>query len=278
MTARSMGCMLIVILVVCFLCACTRQPLTSISVAADPTSGHPCPEEGGLCVRVRCSGGQPPYLIDFGDGTQASYSSGIAEHIYRPPFNQNEYRITGSCEAGIGSTTVSIENRPPMFYDVFSVKGKQASERELVLLQVNYFTKGCSNCPDPCEPYQIYGGMDPDGDVLYYEWNIRKQGAAQEDSVYDLSGNRVNGKAVPGDYFVWFPKWHDAKPPWPFSPLPSVVAAHIGLSSVLRPTGWGAVVSPKGHYYEYTIRLTITDFCGAADTYEAAWEILEPFN
>ena len=278
MTARSIGYIAVTLLVIFLLCACTRQPLISISVVADPPSGHPCPEEDGLCVRVRCLGGQPPYMIDFGDGTQASSSSGIAEHIYRPPFNQNEYRITGSCEAGIGFTTVSIENRPPVFYDVFTVKGGQADERETVLLQVSYFTKGCSNCPDPCEPYQIYGGMDPDGDVLYYEWHIRKQGAAQEDSVYDLSGNRVNGRAVPGNYFVWFPNWQEAKPPWPFSPLPSVSTADVGLSSALQPTELGAVVYPKGHYYEYTIRLTISDFCGAVDTYERTWVILEPDN
>jgi len=165
-----------------------------------------------------------------------------------------------------------------VFYDVFTVKGRRAAEREMVILQVNYFTKGCSNCPNPCEPYQIYGGMDPDGDALYYEWHISKQGAAQEDSVYDLSGNRVNGRAVPGDYFVWFPNWQEAKPPWPFSPLPSVRSAETVLSSAPRLTKPEAAISPKGNYYEYMIRLTITDFCRAADTYEKTWEVLEPFN
>jgi len=273
MTARIIGCMVVVVLVVYFLCACYRQSM--IIVVADPTSGHPCPEEGGLCVSVRCSGGVAPYVIDFGDGTQASSSSGIAQHTYRPPFDQNEYRITASCEAGIAFTTVSIENRPPVFYDIFSVRGEQAEEREMVILQVNYFTKGCRDCPDSCDPYRIYGGLDPDGDVLYYEWHIRKQGAPQEDSVYDLSGNRVNGRAVPEEYFVWFPMWRESSPLFPVS---STLTAEVGDGEIVRAPGQATAsgrVAPKGNYYPYTIRLVVTDYCGAEDTYETTWEILE---
>jgi len=272
MMARIIGCMVAVVLVVCFLCACYRQSM--ITVVADPTSGHPCPEEGGLCVSVRCTGGEAPYMIDFGDGTQASSSSGIAQHTYRPPFDQNEYRITASCETGIGFTTVSIENRPPIFYDIFSVRGGQAEEREMVILQVNYFTKGCRDCPDFCDPYQIYGGLDPDDDVLYYEWHIHKQGAPQEDSVYDLSGNRVNGRPVPGEYFVWFPMWRERNPLFPLGFDRGLESRSADASALDEKH----VVSPKANYYTYTINLTVSDYCGAADTYVTEWEILENDN
>lgn len=268
-----MGCMLVVAVFVGSLCACYRQSV--LTVVADPTIGHPCPEEGGLCVRVRCTGGEAPYVLDFGDGTEAFSRSGIAEHVYRPPFHQNEYRITASCEAGSGSTTVSIENRPPVFYDIFTVKGGRAAEREMVILQVNYLAKGCPDCPDSCDPYRIFGGLDPDGDVLYYEWHIRKQGAAQEDSVYDLAGNRVNGMVVPGDHFVWFPMWRESSP---LFPLGSTSAAGVGNGEIARDPGQASApgsVAPKGQYYPYTIRLVVRDFCGAEDTYEATWEILE---
>jgi len=274
---RSGVLLILIAIVMCSVACCVRSPL--ISVIADPKSGHPCPEHGGLCVHVQCSGGQPPYLISFGDGVEITSSTGVAEHIYSPPYSKMEYRIAASCEAGVGFSDVSIENRPPIFYDIFSVKGNQAEERELVLLQVSHFTKGRSGC-DECEPYRVFGGTDPDGDPLYYEWHIRKQsGAAKEDSVYDLSGSRVNGKAVQGDYFVWFPNWHEAKPPWPFSPLSSSPSGMPRLSDArLQVAENASTITPKGHYHDYLIRLTITDYCSAADTHEETWEILEPSN
>jgi hypothetical protein len=277
MPVHIVKCLAIGVAIMLLVGGCVRSP--AISVVADPASGHPCPEDGGLRVRVNCSGGQPPYSLSFGDGTEVTSSTGNEEHVYHPPYTETRYRITASCEGGLGFTDVSIENRPPVFYDIFSVGGNRAAERELVLLQVKYFTKGCASCStNQCEPYQVYGGKDPDGDVLYYEWSIRKQGTAQEDSVYALSGNRVNGSAAPGECFVWFPKWREASPPFPFSPLSSAGSPGEGLSSGLRPTELEAAVSPKGNYYSYTIRLTIRDYCGAAETYETTWEILEPFN
>jgi len=263
-----------VVAVGCLLSGCARSPL--ISVAVDPASGHPDPVTGELRIRVRCTGGTPPYSISFGDGSEIASDSGSAQHTYTPPYERSKYRVTATCESGTGFTDVEIQNSPPVFYGIFSVRGEAATERELVLLQVKHFTKGCASCP--CDRHVIYGGLDPDGDVLLYEWNIRKKGSSQEDSVYDIWANRVNGNAVQGGYFVWFPGWHDWNPPYPFSPLTTIGLSRGSTGTTPLSLDSELAARPKGNYYDYVIRLTVRDACGASDTSEATWVILELDN
>jgi len=265
----------IAVSVACAISGCQQQvALTPIAVIADPASGHPCAEDEGLRVGVRCSGGQGPYTIDFGDGASLLSASGVAEHVYAPPFDRDEYNIRVTCDSGEGHATVSIENRPPVFYGIFNVLGEQADEKEMVILQVNFFAKGCPDCPDSCDPYTLYGGFDPDGDILYYEWRITREGTAEEDSVFDLAGNRVNGQAVAGDYFIWFPMWRERNPLFPFGFDRGLESRSAAVSALDKEH----VVSPKANYYTYTINLTVSDYCGAADTYVTEWEILENDN
>jgi len=272
---RWLSVMLLAAVIPFLVISCAPPP--TIQVVADPPSGHPCPADGGLCVRVFCTGGEPPYLISFGDGAQATSQTGYAEHTYRPPYTADEYRVSASCETGSGFTDVAIENRSPVFYGIFSTMGNQAAERDFVLLQVNHFAKGCNNCEETCDTYQVFGAVDPDGDLVYYEWRIGRRGTSQEDSVYDVDGNRVNGRAVQGDYFIWFPSWAESAPPWPFSPLPSLSLANDRTQG-LRHSDKSILTHPMGHFYTYDMCLTVSDYCGATATYATTWEILHPFD
>jgi len=247
---------------------------TPLFVAVDPPSGHPQLESGGLPVQVRFSGGEPPYSINFGDGTEISTSANIAEHTYSAPFAKSSYRVVVSCEGGgRGSASVSIENEAPVFHGIFSVKDQRAAEREMILLQVNHFTKGCRDCPS-CDPYQVFGGEDPDGDALHYVWHISKDGSSQEDSVFDLSGRRVNGEPATGDYFVWFPMWQENVPLFPLGVAQQALTSDV-YSSHRNPF---TLPAPKGFYFSYTISVTVIDYCGASNTFTTKWEVLEHDN
>jgi|GEM_PF-5625474 len=247
---------------------------TPISIAVDPASGHPTAEAGGLPVQVQCSGGQPPYCISFGDGTEVTTNTGFAQHTYRAPFDNSSYRIRATCDGGSGTARVYVENEAPRFHGIFSVKGQRAEEKELVVLQVNHFVKGCrgSNCW-PCENYQVFGGEDPDDDTLFYEWHIRKEGAYNEDAVFDMGGNRVDGIPTPGDYFVWFPMWQENEPLMPMGPR--------GLTDALiasAATAPNSLLRPMGFYRTYVITVIVSDFCGASNTFTTKWEVLEIDN
>ncbi|MFC2079067.1 hypothetical protein ACFLSZ_03710 [Candidatus Bipolaricaulota bacterium] len=246
---------------------------TPLFVAVDPPSGHPQLEDGGLPVHVRFSGGEPPYSINFGDGTEVSTYESVAEHTYCTPFARSSYRVVVSCKGGTGSATVSIENQAPVFHGIFSVKGQRAAEREMVLLQVNHFTKGCRDCPS-CDPYQVFGGEDPDGDTLLYEWHIRRDGGYREDAVFDLQGNRVDGQPTPGDYFIWFPMWQESEPLIPMQRL----TRNASLQSYFEQLAPLAATAPMSFYRTYTISVTVSDYCGASNTFTAKWEVLEMDN
>jgi len=253
------------------LCSCTR--LSPLTIVADPAWGHPCAEDGGLCVNVDCSGGISPYTIDFGDGTEPIRCSGIAMHTYEPPYATSDYEIRVSCEDGWGATTVSIFNHPPQFHGIFTVGGGTFAERELVLLRVGFFVMGCADCDNDCGPYGVYGGSDPDGDPLVYELHIRRQGFSVEDSIFDLEGNRVNGRSTSGDFLVWFPAWRSAIPPFPFAPLEATSLHHINAAVPMTPTD--EAISPKGNFFTYNVSVKASDPWGGSCSYETMWEVME---
>ena len=247
--------------------------MTPVQVLIDPPSGHPTAQTGGLPIRVRCVGGEPPYCIDFGDGTEITTLNGYAEHVYNAPYSKGEYRVRATCDTGGGSATVTIENEAPVFHGIFSVKGQRAAEKEMVLLQVNHFTKGCRGCP-PCDAYQVFGGEDPDGDLLFYEWHIRREGEYREDAVYDLSGNRVDGVPTAGEYFVWFPMWQQDSPllPMTYRPEDAEQSMTTGQQTAQPP------FKPMGFYHTYVVSVTVSDYCGASNTFTTRWEVLEMDN
>jgi hypothetical protein len=268
---RGLMCWILAVLVFVSVSACIRTEPLFVSV--DPPIGHPTAEAGGLAIRVKCSGGQPPYCIDFGDGTEVVTNTGTAQHTYCAPFDTASYRIVATCDSGRGSTSVQVENQAPVFHGIFSVKGQRAAEKEMVLLQVNHFVKGCRDCP-PCDQYQVFGGEDPDGDTLFYEWHIKRDGGYREDSVFDLSGNRVDGIPTPGEYFVWFPLWQESQPLLPMD----LAARNHALENVFESWIPKADPSPMGFYRTYTLRVIVSDYCGASNTFTTKWEVLEIDN
>jgi hypothetical protein len=165
-----------------------------------------------------------------------------------------------------------IENEAPVFHGIFNVAGQRAEEKEMVLLQVNYFVKGCPNCVS-CDTYQVFGGEDPDGDTVYYEWHIRRDGATKEDAVYDMRGNRVDGVPTAGDCFVWFPMWQEHEPLLPMGLVAQRVSS-LDEADSLNLAG----LSPMGFYRTYTVKVIVSDCFGASNTFTTKWEVLEMDN
>lgn len=223
-------------------------------------------------MQISCSEGVPPYTIDFGDGSLPISCSGVTTHTYEPPYAENEYEISVSCEDGWGTTTVSILNHPPEFYGIYTVGDTSFAERELILLRVGFFVMGCPDCEQRCGPCEIYGGTDPDGDPLTYGLHICREGFSAEDSIFDLQGNRVNGSATSGDFLVWFPAWRSAKPPFPFYPFAATCVRGVGLAG---PVLSEMPCSPKGNFFGYHVSLQASDLWGASCTYETVWEVME---
>lgn len=261
------------------LVGCTQLQASRLELEVTPSEGHPSVADDGFKVTVHCSGGSSgTYEIDFGDGTPVVTCNGYAEHLYSPPFEVNEYRVVAYCGNAHASRSVRIQNETPVFYGIYASQGgllHQFEKLEPTELWVHYFVKGCQDCPEgACDPYEVRGAKDPDGDPLLFEWHIRPKGGAVEDAVFDRYGNRVNGIPTKDFLFIWFPTWRDPDPPFPFPP--SGWDAGVEEMSIVFPSQPQAVIGPQqlSGDENYVLDVIVSDYWGAKMEYSTLWTVL----
>ena len=102
---------------------------------------------------------------------------------------------------------------PPVVYGFFSTVSSPYEWMEKVALYMTYRLSGCGGSG---EPTRAYGAHSPSGRPLTYEWHLYRASEAEEDSVFDAHGVRINGVPVASEVAVWFNGWQKEKPPYPF--------------------------------------------------------------
>jgi len=90
---------------------------------------------------------------------------------------------------------------PPVVYGAFISGGPSYRWGEGVFLDMGYQVHGCDSLG---YPEAEYGAHSPAGRPLTYEWHVQREGAEEEDPVYDHNGREVDGLRIAERLVKWY--------------------------------------------------------------------------
>ncbi len=219
----------VLVAILAAIAGCTLfQVSTPLHVVALTKYVHPVSSLGGFPVTLQVTGGSGQYTVDWGDGTIDHSLS----HLYVPPI-QNQYIIVLKSGGMIKTTTIHVENNPPVIYPPFVIPSK-IEWKGKTLIDLRYREHGCHNGA----PVSVTGIYDPDGDHVSLVIHILTGGT--EDTVFDENRQPINGKPVPVGVYYWFPGWQENTPPYPFSPQAAPVPTKPVVIQITATDQWGA--------------------------------------
>lgn len=92
---------------------------------------------------------------------------------------------------------------PPVVYGAFIATGgcEPYEWGEGVFLDMGYQVHGCtvSGLPEG-----VYGAKSPAGKTLTFEWHVQRDGADEEDPIYDHTGREVGGLRIAERLVKWY--------------------------------------------------------------------------
>lgn len=228
---------------------------SNIELASDTETFHPTSSSYLINVTVN---GVSDFSVDWDDGTVESYAvhetPATISHRYHSPYsNSYDIKVTSSNGAS-KSLRITMENNPPKNFGPWL--GDVFEHGEKVMLNMTYYTY--FGCPTSCQ--KTVGAIDPDGDMLTFEWHIQRDNVNREEAVFGPSGGIISGKETHSFVAYWFAGIYSETAPIPLcGPVPQPPLAQT--PSQTNTTVTVIVRDPAGAEAVWTKRVLVHDTC-----------------
>ena len=188
-------------------------------LTADPSSGRPSLEAGGLMVHFTVTGGPGTYEADFGDGSLLVDVPSTFTHLYT-----HAGTATASVRWGdrTASAVVTVLDSPPTAFEPFWSHCQPAHLGEKITFNSNYGYSGCD--PATGRAVMVYGVEDFDGDPVRVRYYCNRADTGAPESIFDdriangvRTYARVNGLWLDLGLVTYFAGWTGNQPPYPYT-------------------------------------------------------------